>query len=282
MTDAFARPHSLHFRPADPLRGMIRNYSSYAYGGLEMPRRRMLTPNTVATLNFAFEKPVLTRDMVDPNVVRTVSSQADLPATTALLAQHNGDVSGVAIRMTPMGAYRLFGVPMSHWEAPDLEPGHLLPRLMRLLPEQLRAASPHERPGLLDRALAPLLDSGPAVSPEVTWAWHELHRTRGRIRAAQLAAGALWSVRHLERQFRQQVGRSPAAIARILRFTHAIRLRDAGLPLARVAQLAGYHDQAHFTHVFRSTTGLTPTQLAVDRLDWSSSLLPLLTSGSPA
>ncbi|MFG2713057.1 helix-turn-helix transcriptional regulator [Streptomyces goshikiensis] len=219
--------------------------------------------------------------MADPKDVRRVSSQANLPATTALLAQHHGDVSGVVIRMTPMGAYRLFGVPMSHWEAPDLNPGHLLPRILRLLPEQLREAAPHERAGLLDRTLLPLLEAGPRISPEVSWAWHELHRTRGRIRAAQLAAGALWSVRHLERRFRQQVGRSPAAIARILRFTHAIRLRDAGLPLARVAQLAGYHDQAHFTHVFRATTGLTPTQLPVDRLDWSSALLPLLAPGAP-
>ncbi|MCX4539425.1 helix-turn-helix transcriptional regulator [Streptomyces sp. NBC_01565] len=227
-------------------------------------------------MNFAFDKAVLTQDLAAPEDLRQVSSQANLPATTALLAQHTGDVSGVVIRMTPMGAYRLFGVPMAQWEAPDLNPGHLLPRVLRFLPEQLREAAPHLRRGLLDRTLTPLLESGPFTSPEVSWAWRELHRTRGQIRAAQLAAGALWSVRHLERQFRQQVGRSPAAIARILRFTHAVRLRDAGLPLARVAQLAGYHDQAHFTRVFRATTGLTPTQLPVDRLDWSSALLPLL------
>lgn len=213
--------------------------------------------------------------MADPGVSGLVASQANLPATTALLTSHSGHVSGVAVRLSPMGAFRLFGVPMVHWEAPDLEPSHLLPRFFRLLPERLREAAPRDRRVLLDQALLVLLETDRVIAPEVTWAWQELHRTRGRTRTAELAAGTLWSVRHLERRFREQVGRSPSALARILRFTHALQLREKGLPFVRVAELAGYHDQAHFNHVFRDITGLTPSQLPWDRLDWSSALLPV-------
>ncbi|MFJ9823306.1 helix-turn-helix domain-containing protein [Streptomyces sp. NPDC101160] len=225
-------------------------------------------------MNFAFGAPILTQDMAGGSPPRTVLSQTDLPVTTALLAHHQGEVSGVAVRFRPIGAYRLFGVPMSHWEADDLDPSLLLPRFLATLPEQLREAESRDRPALLDSALTRLLGSARAVRPEVQWAWQELHRTRGRIRTADLASGAMWSVRQLERRFKEQVGRSPSAIARILRFSHALRLRETGMPLSKVAREAGYHDQAHFHYVFRRTTGLTPTQLPSDLLDWSSALPP--------
>ncbi|MFJ3900642.1 helix-turn-helix domain-containing protein [Streptomyces sp. NPDC090025] len=264
-----APAHSLKFPPAALLRSAVRNYSSYSYD--RAPRRRVLTPNTVATINFAFGEPVVARSLAGPDVpVQRIASQAHLPATSAYLASHDGQVSGVVVRMTPMGAYRLFGVPMAHWDATDLDPTELLPRFLRLLPERLRATAPRERAALLDRTLLPLLDAGPRVSPEVSWAWRELHRTKGRVRTAQLAADTLYSVRHLERRFREQVGRSPATIARILRFGHALRLQEAGVPLAQVAERAGYHDQAHFTRAFRTMSGYTPTQLPrAERIDWS-------------
>ncbi|MDH6538448.1 helix-turn-helix transcriptional regulator [Streptomyces sp. SPB4] len=270
MTENLTHPHSHQYQPTALLRGIIRNYSSYAYGC--SPRSRILMPNTVATLNFAFGEAVHTRDMADRTVTRLVSSQTDLPTATALLARHDGNVSGVAVRFSPIGAYRLFGVPMRHWGALDLDPVQLFPPSLRSLPERLREAAPQERPRLLDRMLPALLQSGPAVAPEVLRAWRELHRTQGRRKTAQLAADTQWSVRHLQRRFQEQVGRSPAEIARILRFTHALRLRGTGMALGKVAQLAGYHDQAHLHLVFRKATGLTPTQLPLDQVDWNSAL----------
>ncbi|UQW99894.1 helix-turn-helix transcriptional regulator [Streptomyces sp. RerS4] len=117
----------------------------------------------------------------------------------------------------------------------------------------------------------PPRDGGPRVAPDVIWGWRELHRTDGRIKVTQLAAQGLVSVRTLERRFREQIGRSSAEVARILRFTNALRLQSRGLPLATVARLAGHHDQAHFNDVVKETTGLTPIGLARERLiQWTA------------
>ncbi|AWZ05988.1 MULTISPECIES: helix-turn-helix domain-containing protein [unclassified Streptomyces] len=269
-----AASYSRRLAPSPALRGIVSGYSAYAYAG-GVVRRRLVVPNTIATVDFGFGAPVRTLGMAGDRSYSTAASRADLPATVAVRAEHEGDVRGVVVRMPPMGAYRLFGVPMSQWRQPHLDPVSLLPRTLRHLPEMLAHAPAGERLRLLDAALAPLLDRGARVSPEVMWAWHELHRVRGRIRVGRLAADTLWSVRHLERRFREQIGHSPAAIARILRFTNALRLQKQGLPLARVADLAGFHDQAHFHHTVRAVTGMTPTQfLRGGRIEWNADSPP--------
>ncbi|MGE7387309.1 helix-turn-helix transcriptional regulator [Streptomyces sp. NPDC004126] len=217
-------------------------------------------------MNFGFGEPVRTRSMAGARGYSAEPSRVDLPATVAVCAHHEGGVRGVVVRMRPMGAYRLFGVPMSEWHQTGLDPVDLLPRGLRHLPRMLEESGPERRASILDAELGRLAAGHRAarVAPEVMLAWHELHRTQGRISVSRLAAGVLWSRRHLERRFREQIGHPPAAVARILRLTHAFRLQRKGLPLAKVAALAGYHDQAHYTHTVKDATGLTPARLPLD------------------
>ncbi|MFE4259989.1 helix-turn-helix domain-containing protein [Streptomyces sp. NPDC056883] len=217
-------------------------------------------------MNFGFGAPVRTRGMAGERTYSESPSRVDLPATVAVRADHEGDVRGVVVRMRPMGAYRLFGVPMSEWHQTDLDPSDLLPHGLRHLPRMLEEADAQGRAAILDAALPRLMAGhrgaqAVRIAPEIMLAWHELHRTQGRIRIGRLAAQLLWSRRHLERRFREQIGHPPGAIARVLRLTHAFRLQLRGVPLAKVAVLAGFHDQAHFSHTVREATGLTPGRL---------------------
>ena len=62
-----------------------------------------------------------------------------------------------------------------------------------------------------------------------------------------------WSRRHVTERFRRQLGVSPKAYARLLRFEHASSLLSdppAGRTLADVAMEAGYYDQSHLTRDF--------------------------------
>ena len=96
-------------------------------------------------------------------------------------------------------------------------------------------------------------DNARQAAPEVGWAWRELCRTGGRTGVAALTAATGWSHRHLATRFRQQVGLSPKAFGRVLRFQRAVDLLRAPAPpaLAEIAASCGYFDQAHLNRDFR-------------------------------
>jgi AraC-like DNA-binding protein len=71
------------------------------------------------------------------------------------------------------------------------------------------------------------------------------------------------SARHLRRVFRETVGVSPKAFAKLARFNRALRAarEDARRNWANIAADAGYYDQAHLIAEFRSISGVTPQAL---------------------
>ncbi len=117
-----------------------------------------------------------------------------------------------------------------------------------------------ERFSILDAFILSRVASARPPSPEVTWAWSRLSRSRGRIRVGALAAELGCSRRHLNARFREQVGLGPKMVARIMRFRHASGLLagDDGGRFAEIAQACGYYDQAHLNRDFRDLAGTTP------------------------
>jgi AraC-like DNA-binding protein len=71
------------------------------------------------------------------------------------------------------------------------------------------------------------------------------------------------SERHLRRVFRETVGVSPKAFAKITRFRRAVcAARDDAYPRwASIAVATGYYDQAHLIAEFRAIAGVTPRTL---------------------
>ena len=131
---------------------------------------------------------------------------------------------------------------------------------------------------------------GPDVAPEVGWAWRQLLQAGGAVRVSALAAGTGWSGRHLASRFRAEIGLTPKAAARVIRFSRARHLLvtqlaadpgpadpgpggvgpgpggvgpgGAGPPhrLADLAVTCGYFDQAHLAREFRALAGCPPSQ----------------------
>jgi AraC-like DNA-binding protein len=71
------------------------------------------------------------------------------------------------------------------------------------------------------------------------------------------------SERHRRRVFREAVGVSPKAFARLRRFQRAVRAarEDGAASWASIAAGAGYYDQAHLITEFRAIAGVTPRVL---------------------
>jgi AraC family transcriptional regulator len=65
----------------------------------------------------------------------------------------------------------------------------------------------------------------------------------------------------LARGFRRAYGCSVGTMQRRLRLEYAARqLATTTWPLARIAQMAGFYDQSHFTNAFRRHLGRSPLQ----------------------
>lgn len=180
------------------------------------------------------------------------------------VTSHRGVQHGIAIRLDPLQAYRLFGLPMHEISDDMVDPSALLGGSGALLTEQL-AETPgwRARFDLLDHALSTRIARGPAPDPAVIWAWRAMQIRPLTVSVADLAKQIGWSRRHFERRFRHQIGLPPGTVTRILRFERALAaLADNRGTLADVAAHAGYSDHAHLARDVRSRTGSSPTGLA--------------------
>ncbi|TDU78466.1 helix-turn-helix domain-containing protein [Streptomyces sp. KS 21] len=253
-------------RPAAALRPHIVNYTGFRTE-FTAPRRRLELPTGHVTLVFPFGEGLwVGRGGQEPPARLRPASGALVsgPRTGWAIGVHEGAVHGLEVNMSPLGAYRLFGIPMAHFGETRVDPAEVLGPAGRHLAERLQALGTWpERFDLLDAVFTARLDRGPHVAPEVRGALARLWADSGSL--ARAAAETGWSARTLRARFREQVGLSPKGVARVFRLQHALRLLAAGMAPAAVAVACGYHDQAHFGRDVKAMTGLTPARLAALR-----------------
>lgn len=167
--------------------------------------------------------------------------------------------SCLELRLTPLGTRRLLGQPLHELADRTVALEDLLPGTDALVARLRKTPSWDERFDLVERFLSRRLADTPAPSRELDWAWHRLVRSGGRVRMRALAAELGWSPRRLIERFRDQIGLSPKAAARVIRFDRAVAALRSGQPrIAEVAAACGYADQAHLGRELRALGGVTP------------------------
>ncbi|MFV0676026.1 helix-turn-helix domain-containing protein [Variovorax sp. tm] len=128
------------------------------------------------------------------------------------------------------------------------------------------ARSMAEAAAALEGAISERLDTaqGGGVQPRFAL---EAARMLESASVDVVAADLGVSARHLRRVFREALGISPKAFARLTRFHRALRdaRHDSRMGWAGIAAAAGYYDQAHLIAEFRAIAGVTPRAL-VDEL----------------
>ncbi|MEW2329066.1 helix-turn-helix transcriptional regulator [Micromonospora chersina] len=189
--------------------------------------------------------------------------------------------SGLLVAGPDRIAHLSVSVPGERWFGLRLPPG-TGPAVFGVAADELR----DQRVPLADlwgRAAAELADHVAAADAR-GWRVAALLEevARGRLRAAggpdplgarvaaRLAAGATVAAtaaevglgaRALHRRSQLLFGYGPKTLARILRMRRALDLAHGGAPLAEVAALAGYADQAHLTREVKELAGVPPTRL---------------------
>ena len=196
----------------------------------------------------------------------------------------------MVIRLTPIGAHMLLGMPMDLLTDRMLALEDVDSRLSRLLTSRAEAA--HDWAARFDDVedlLAARLASAPSPSPGLIRSWRVLQESPNRVDLARLPDELGCSRRHLIVQFHKYFGMPPKMIARVSRFQLAVAavhrlgrdpsayaegrpyldcqagdgVRTATRTPMRWADLAlacGYYDQSHFINEFRFFSGLSPLE----------------------
>lgn len=171
-----------------------------------------------------------------------------------------GPADCLQVNLTPLGAFRLFGLPMEAMARRVLDLSDLIGSHARRFTAQL-AETPGwaARFGLLDAFFLQRLAEARRETAAVAWAFAQLKAQPGRLRIGDLAGEIGWSRKHLVTRFRAEVGLAPKTLDRVLRFERMLRLLErGGAPLAGLALDGGYFDQAHMIRDFRDFAGCTP------------------------
>jgi AraC-like DNA-binding protein len=259
--------------PAEPLRRYIAWYAGYRQRGLAPARHRGL-PSPFLTLIFTLDEPLVMLAHPDPGQPpgEFATLLGGLHATPALMI-HDGAQSGIQLAVRPLGVRALLGLPAGELADIDIPAEAVLGGVCAELRARVAAATCWpERFAVLDDILLRLIKAGDVSGPppEVAWAWRQLLVSGGTSRVSELAAGTGWSSRHLTSRFRTEIGLTPKAAARVIRFHRTRRLlvsRFAAEPETRLADLAatcGYFDQAHLAREFRALAGCPPSQLLAE------------------
>lgn len=175
--------------------------------------------------------------------------------------------SGILVDLTPLGARRVLGVPMSNVANREVEAREIVGACVTRLQHRLLAASGWaERFDELERFVGSRIEMSSPCAGGVRVAWDALVESRGRIRIDDLSRAAAMGSRRMRDIFKAEFGLSPKRLADLVRFDHAIALatRKPDLSWSEVAYRAGYYDQAHLINDLRDRTGLTPTALRHD------------------
>lgn len=287
MVSEYAR-----YQPPPALRPLVAWYHGYRQSGQRPARHRGL-PSPWLTVIITLDEPLTIAEHPDPR--QAASAHQVLVGglhTSPALVTHDGCQSGIQLGVTPLGARVLLGAPAGALATLDLEGDQVIGRFAADLQDRMRAAPTWaDRFALLDALFAARagldlaradpdlaraglglgprtgpMDTRDLVAPEVRYAWRTLLTSRGAVPVAELARETGWSARHLDNRFRAEIGLTPKAAARVIRFDRARRMlmrrvESGGAPaLADLAAAGGYYDQAHLAREFRGLAGVPPSR----------------------
>jgi AraC-like DNA-binding protein len=260
-------------RPLAALRPYVAWYSGYCQSGLAPGTHRGM-PSPYLTFILTLDDPLEMAGHPDPRQAPGVYDTliGGLHTTPALIA-HPGRQSGIQLGLEPLGARALLGLPAGELANLDISAEDIFGPLAGELQARVQLAPNWPaRFALLDELLMRRVEPSRAPAAEVAEAWRLLVQADGNMYIGELADAVGWSSRHLAERFRIEIGLSPKAAGRVMRFDRTRRELAARVSLGRPAALAdlaasrGYFDQAHLAREFRDLAGCAPSVWLAEEL----------------
>lgn len=249
-------PPIQRYSPAPELAELITRYW--------VPVWSLAEPSTQRTLQFPVCLIVISNSYARFYGVSRGASQVTL----------GGDGWAVGVLFRPAAGRLLLGRPVSELvdgslplaELTSLDGAALAAQVQAVMSGDPGDAASHRAAiAAYERMLArflPVDEQGRQINAIIDWLDGHPQVTR----VAEVADAVGLSERSLQRLVLSRVGLTPKWLIQRRRLHDAVaRLKAGGRPLADLAADLGYTDQAHFTHDFRTVTGLTPGRYLADQ-----------------
>jgi AraC-like DNA-binding protein len=255
--------------PHPSLRGVVLRYEGYAdRSGVPVTIRQLPCTFVPIILDLDAGWTVAHREHTD-SALRLDSFVAGITDGPVLVG-HGGSARCLQVDLTPLGARRLIGMPMSELANQTVPIDDVLGGFGAELVQRVGAAPDWPaRFALVDAAIrARLADTAP-VDAGIEWSLRRIADSGGAPTIADLAAELGWSHRRLIARYRDAVGLPPKLIARIVRFERLAALvsEDPLTDWANAALACGYFDQAHLAREVRMLADITPTELRMQTVN---------------
>jgi AraC-like DNA-binding protein len=247
--------------PRPPLDGLIDDLY-YLEGAPPYPRLT-LPPMPAAVLIVNLGAPFRIRAGTDIEAAEYADGVVVIRPTRALEFGYPPGTRSVGVHFKPWGPAPF--LPMPAGELCDrpvtLEDVWGRPTVAVLRDRLATAAGPHEMLTLLKDQLMRLVCETAGLGL-VRHTSSVIAAATGAVAIGDLSVAAGVSSTHLAQRFKEVIGVTPKWLARTYRFTATVLAIDPAGPVdwLELAARAGYYDQAHFCHDFRTFTGLIPTR----------------------
>jgi methylphosphotriester-DNA--protein-cysteine methyltransferase len=250
------------YPPHPALRPFIRTYWSVR-GCTREALPQPIFPDGTTELVVHRERPFI-RYMAAGQFERQASTLFVGPMRSPVVLLPDSSAEVAAVRFRPNGAFALLGVPQHRLQDAITDVAALqIPWLRETVRASQEAASVEAAIAQLEAGLLARVDRGRArTDGRIDAVLAAIDGASGTCRIDAVAGVADTGRRHLERLFREQVGLTPKAYARVVRFTAAAArvMEDPASRLADVSTDAGYFDQSHMVRDFLSFAGRTPEE----------------------
>jgi AraC-like DNA-binding protein len=235
----------------------VQRYIGYRDAAALLDRREVPSPNVTLIISFGPELRI--RDLATgAEVIRSsfVAGLQQRPVVTSAREEY-----GLQINLTPIGAYRVLGTPLSELTDRAVELTSLVGAdAERLAAPLADARTCTDRFSLLDGEFFERLASGPRPAATTEWTWRRMQESGGRLPIGTLVSELGCTRKHLSERFHAEIGVPPKTLARLIRFSRAAPLlRDGRSSVGSVASACGYYDQAHLNREFTECARLSPT-----------------------
>jgi AraC-like DNA-binding protein len=248
------------YRPGPPLNEYV-EYFGYWRSGVDAVRDRAL-PRGAATLIVDVGSPqrldLYAADGATPLEVGAAFLSG--PHATSYVSDIAPGTAVLAVHFRPGGAYPFCGVPLHELANVNVDLEAIWGADARRLHERLvDASSTAQRFAIVEQFLLSQARFSTARHPGVAVALAAFEAST-ELRVADTSRLVDLSPKRLIALFRNEIGLTPKAYARVRRFQSALGALHDEARGAEIAAEAGYFDQSHFVREFRAFAAMTPTQ----------------------